>query len=55
MRTNQIRLWMSSFDDVLMCATRRMGLVGTKGEVLLAIGRLSICRFQSVNIHNLCL
>ncbi len=30
MRANQLRLWLSSFAYVLMCAVRRIGLVGTK-------------------------
>jgi Transposase DDE domain group 1 len=33
MRANQLRLWLSSFAYVLMCAVRRIGLVGTKLEV----------------------
>ncbi len=33
MRANQLRLWLSSFAYVLMCAVRRVGLVGTKLEV----------------------
>ena len=33
MRTNQLRLWLASFAYVLMCAVRRIGLVGTKLEV----------------------
>jgi len=32
MRTNQLRLWLASFAYVLMCAVRRIGLVGTKLE-----------------------
>ena len=32
MRANQLRLWLSSFAYVLMCAVRRIGLVGTKLE-----------------------
>jgi hypothetical protein len=30
MRANQLRLWLSSFAYVLMCAVRRIGLAGTK-------------------------
>ena len=30
MRANQLRLWLSSLAYVLMCAVRRIGLVGTK-------------------------
>ena len=30
MRANQLRLWLSSFTYVLMCAVRRIGLAGTK-------------------------
>jgi len=30
MRANQLRLWLSSFAYVLMCALRRIGLAGTK-------------------------
>lgn len=30
MRANQLRLWLSSFAYVLMCAVRRIGLVGTR-------------------------
>ncbi|MEQ1712179.1 MAG: transposase [Hyphomicrobium sp.] len=30
MRANQLRLWLSSFACVLMCAVRRIGLAGTK-------------------------
>ena len=32
MRANQLRLWLSSFAYVLMCAVRRIGLVGTDFE-----------------------
>jgi hypothetical protein len=32
MRANQLRLWLSSMAYVLMCAVRRIGLVGTKLE-----------------------
>jgi hypothetical protein len=32
MRANQLRLWLSSFAYVLMCAVRRIGLAGTKFE-----------------------
>ena len=32
MRANQLRLWLSSFGYVLMCAVRRIGLVGTDFE-----------------------
>jgi hypothetical protein len=32
MRANQLRLWLASFAYVLMCAVRRIGLVGTKLE-----------------------
>ena len=32
MRANQLRLWLSSFAYILMCAVRRIGLVGTKLE-----------------------
>jgi hypothetical protein len=32
MRANQLRLWLSSFAYVLMCAVRRIGLAGTKLE-----------------------
>ena len=32
MRANQLRLWLSSFTYVLMCAVRRIGLVGTDFE-----------------------
>lgn len=32
MRANQLRLWLSSLAYVLMCAVRRIGLVGTKLE-----------------------
>jgi hypothetical protein len=32
MRANQLRLWLSSFAYVLMCAVRRIGLAGTKME-----------------------
>ena len=30
MRANQLRLWLSSFAYVLMCAVRRIGLAGTR-------------------------
>ena len=33
MRANQLRLWLASAAYVLMCAVRRIGLVGTKLEV----------------------
>ena len=33
MRANQLRLWLASLAYVLMCAVRRIGLVGTKLEV----------------------
>jgi len=32
MRANQLRLWLSSFAYILMCAVRRIGLAGTKME-----------------------
>jgi hypothetical protein len=32
MRANQLRLWLASFAYVLMCAVRRIGLLGTKLE-----------------------
>jgi DDE family transposase len=32
MRANQLRLWLSSFAYILMCAVRRIGLAGTKLE-----------------------
>jgi hypothetical protein len=32
MRANQLRLWLASFAYVLMCAVRRIGLIGTKLE-----------------------
>ncbi len=32
MRANQLRLWCSSFADVLVCAVRRIGLAGTTFE-----------------------
>ena len=32
MRANQLRLWLSSFAYILMCAVRRIGLPGTKME-----------------------
>ncbi len=32
MRTNQLRLWLSSLAYVLMCAVRRIGLAGSKLE-----------------------
>ena len=53
MRANQLRLWLSSFAYVLMCAVRRIGLAGTKLGVatcgtirlkLLKIGALEIGR-----------
>jgi len=33
MRANQLRLWLSSFAYILMCAVRRIGLAGTKLEI----------------------
>lgn len=32
MRANQLRLWLSSFAYILMCAVRRIGLAGTAFE-----------------------
>ncbi len=36
MRANQLRLSLSSFAYMLMCAVRRIGLVGTKLEAATA-------------------
>ena len=59
MRANQLRLWLSSFAYVLVCAVRRIGLAGTKLEratcgtirlVLLKIGALVTISVRRVKL-----
>lgn len=46
MRANQLRLWLSSFAYVLMCAVRRIGLAGTK----LAVATCGTIRLKLLKI-----
>ena len=46
MRANQLRLWLSSFAYVLVCAVRRIGLAGTK----LAVATCGTIRLKLLKI-----
>ncbi len=59
LRANQLRLWLSSFAYILMCAVRRIGLAGTKLEratcgtirlALLKIGALVTISVRGVKL-----